>query len=57
MKMLYLKFHQNRTINEEFKFWGIKQRGTEGGGGRGSPIQKIRKSPIQNGGPIAHRKL
>ena len=31
MKILYFKFHQNRTINEEFDFSGVK--GAERGEG------------------------
>ena len=30
MKMLYFKFHKNRTINEEFDFWGVKGAGEWG---------------------------
>ena len=48
------KFDQNRTINEEFDFWGVNGgRGV----GRGAPISKIRKISIQNSGSIAHRNL
>ena len=39
MKMLSLRFNLNRTINEEFDFWGVKAlRGRQG-----HPISKIRK--------------
>ena len=43
--MMDLKFPQNRTINEEFDFWGVKGAG----GVRSTPILKIRNSLLQNG--------
>ena len=43
------KFHQNRKINEEIDFWGVKG---------GDTISKlVKKKPIQNGDPNTHRKL
>ena len=43
MKMLCFKFHQNRTINEEFNFWG-DQILSGGPGGRGTRFEKFEKS-------------
>ena len=45
--MLGYKFHKNRTINEEFDFWGLKVLPRE----TGRPDSKIRKNLIQNVGP------
>ena len=43
MKMLFFKFHQNRTMNEEFELWEgqILSGGLEGG--RGKRLQKFEK--------------
>ena len=38
MKMCF-KFYQNRTINEEFDFWGVN------GGKRGPDIKNSKKKP------------
>ena len=51
--MLYFKFHQNHTINEEFDFWGVKGAG----GLKGALNSKIERSLIQNGDPNPHRKF
>ena len=41
--MLCFNFHQNRTINEEFDFWGVKGAW----GSEGCPNFKILKNPHQ----------
>ena len=51
--MLYFKFHQNRTINEEFDIAEVK--GT--GGSEECPDFKNSKSLIRNGGLNPHRKF
>ena len=52
-KMLRFNFQQNRTINEEFDFSGVKVVG----GVRVAPILKFRKSLIQNDITNPHRKF
>ena len=47
--MLWFRFQQNHTINEEFDFGGL--------GARCAPIAKNRKILLQNGGPNPHRKF
>ena len=39
---IYFKFHKNRTINEEFDFWGVK---VGGGRGKGCPDFKNLDKP------------
>ena len=53
--MLFFKFHQNRTINEEFNFLADEILSGDPEVGTGTRFQKFEESLIQNSDPIPHR--